>query len=286
VLLVALLEKLLRAMSLRKMALVPFDSLDSLSRIQLQKQQNRDPGLIAISRIDQEMMDILQNSNISPQTKLTMYQNLFHRYASMAKQYDTPPPPPPPPPAPVVPPPPPPPPPPPALVVPPPLPPLPALAPVFIPGPVIVKKPPGLAGVVNKFPNPLRRKVSRLVRHIQENPDISWNENNEIIVDDKLYKTSNMGDLIKALVTEETQSATFALTPFVQALARHNIPMSAISNRQIKDTVFDTPEMLELSPYIQTLFREPPSIKRRLKFGQSTPPPKLKGFGRIKWKPY
>ena len=74
-------------MSLRKMALVPYDSVNTLARLQLQKPDNLDPNLHAMSRVEQEMMDILKNPNLSAQTKLSMYHNLFHRYANISKQY-------------------------------------------------------------------------------------------------------------------------------------------------------------------------------------------------------
>jgi hypothetical protein len=311
-------------MSLRKMALVPYDSVNTLVRLQLQKPDNLDPNLHAMSRVEQEMMDILNNPNLSSQTKLSMYHNLFHRYTNISKQYGHvepagPPPPPPPVPAPVVPlappgpfvPPPPPgpgpllPPPilPPALgfvPLPPPPPPAPPAGPPAA-GPVLALLPPMLAAapklpslkpLINKFPNKDRKNASKLLQYVESNPEISWNKKYEVAVGGKFYATSNLFDMVKTLIKEEDEAPVFALRPFAQALERHNVPRSAIANVTIKEELFDEPEQLELSPFAQKLFQEPPKTpttgasrfapKRRL----NLPGPSQKGSGLIKWKRY
>ena len=73
------------------MALVPYDTMNNinnLSSIHLQKQENKDPNLLAMSRLDQEMMEILNNSSLSTEKKLALYQQMFHRYGAIDRQND------------------------------------------------------------------------------------------------------------------------------------------------------------------------------------------------------
>jgi len=267
------------------MALVPYDSVNTLARLQLQKPDNLDPNLHAMSRVEQEMMDILKNPNLSSQTKLSMYHNLFHRYANISKQYGHvepagPPPPPPPVPAPVVP-----------LAPPgpfvPPLPPAPfPQPPVFAPA-VIAAKPPPLKPLINKFPNKDRKNATKLLKYVESNPEISWNKNYEVTVGDKFYRKSNLVDMVKTLVNETTEKPVFAISPFAAALGRHDVPRSAIVNKTIKDEIFAEPEQSELSPFAQKLFRASTNTrsfgsKRRL----NLPGTAQEGSGLIKWKRY
>jgi hypothetical protein len=202
-----------------------------------------------MSRIEGEMDNLLNNPNVSSHKKLALYQNLFHRYSALYnQQFETEP-----------------------LVGPPAVSPPQAPAGVVPRQPIVPAAPIAAAAVIVKGPSlhrftkvlshKYRGRANLLLDHLEENPDINWNDKNEVVVDGKLYAGSNIFDMLRMILKEKTtrlDSPVFAIKPFLDALARHNVPKSAVVNKDIKESLFyDNPQMLELSPYAQRLLNPP-----------------------------
>jgi hypothetical protein len=73
-------------MPVRKMALMPFDAVQRLSELELQKPENKDPNLQALNKLEGQMIDTLEANKMSNEEKLALYQNLFHRYGNIDRQ--------------------------------------------------------------------------------------------------------------------------------------------------------------------------------------------------------
>jgi len=181
------------------MALVPYDamnSLNSLSSINLQKQENKDPNLWAMSRLEQEMMEILNNSSLSAERKLALYQQLFHRYGTIDRQNE--------------------------------------LEQIeqkkHQDNQTSVNTNKSLQNVLKYIPKAKQNKAKILIDHLEANPVFDWSDKHELIVGGQTIKNSNLIDLISDVIKDKgtTVQGPPGMTRFMSALAKSNIPKIAI----------------------------------------------------------
>ena len=90
-----------------------------------------------------------------------------------------------------------------------------------------------------------RGKAETLLQYINQSPNLDWNNQGELIVNDKVIPGSHISDLVKDSVTEYKHFEPVGLQQFYQHLG--NIPLTIITN--------------------------PKSRRLLQKGGQSTPPP-------------
>ncbi len=192
--------------SVRKMALVPYDTmnnLNSLSSINLQKQENKDPNLLAMSRLDHEMMEILNNSSLSTEKKLALYQQLFHPYGTIDQQND--------------------------------------LEQIEQKkrqdNQTSANTNKSLQNVLKYIPKAKQNKVKILIDHLEANPLFDWSDKRELIIGGETVKNSNLIDLISDVIKDKgtTVQGPPGMAQFMAALVKSNIPKIAILNSKRRD---------------------------------------------------
>jgi len=212
-------------MPYNKYNLVPSSAINTLSQIQLQKSENKDPNLLALQRIEKEMHDVLDNPNMSAERKIALYQHQLHRYKNIDKQQSVledfgvmaPPPTQPPPGAP-----------------PPPLQPLPPQQRV------------SLRHALAYFPGNKHRNLTILLDHLEQNPDISWTGDQQLIIQGRVIPQSNMLDLMLELLRDKYRKNDLpatGITPLVKKLRQFNIPLAAIRNKDIRGTLWNSQKL-------------------------------------------
>jgi len=86
--------------------------------------------------------------------------------------------------------------------------------------------------VIETIPQAQRRGAKLLLKHIQENPLINWNDKKELIYRGERIPNSNFHDLIQDMSLHRKRNHTPAhgWKEFSQALISHNVPIGAIGN--------------------------------------------------------
>lgn len=98
------------------------------------------------------------------------------------------------------------------------------------------------------FPVAYRRKAGSLLQFVEENPNIDWNERNELVVDSQPIPDTNIIDLVDDLSRPNTKRNPRGIDKFVRALQKHNIPESFIANRRRLQTEFELSSPQEHTP--------------------------------------
>jgi hypothetical protein len=197
--------------SIRKMAILPYEALNNLSAIQLQKPENKDPNLLAMSRLEREMGEILNNTSLSSETKLALYQQLFHRYGNIDKQVD--------------------------------------LSRTNLGRSKDVawedeattgEEKKTLHDLLQYIPKAKKNKAKILLDHIEANSALSWNGRNELIVNGVAVKDTNLIDLITDLIKDKgvSEDGPPGIVELTRALAKSNVPRTAILNPKRRNLIY------------------------------------------------
>jgi hypothetical protein len=149
------------------------------------------------------MKSILEDSTIVPEMKLQQYYNTLRRYETL--QEDT----------------------------------------AHVPVPVTVKEPKKAPSVEPKplpvpenevletVPKTQRQNAKLLLKYIKENPEISWNDQKELVYRGNRIPGSNIFDLISDTTrNRKHQIPAVGWQEFTEALMTQNIPQGAIGNKQ------------------------------------------------------
>lgn len=154
------------------------------------------PLLQKLGRLDQEMKHILESTDLDEQTKANQYSQVLGRYLDTKAQYEKP-----------------------------------------LPIPIVEQTAtkPGKVVNLDSIPSVYRKKASSIVQHITDDPEIDWNERNELIVDGQTIKNSNIIDLVDDLARPSTKREPRGVEEFTQALRRSNIPDSFIANSRRRE---------------------------------------------------
>lgn len=200
------------------MALIPYDAVNNLSSIQLQKTENKDPNLWAMSRLEREMTEILNNTTLPAETKLALYQQLFHRYGNIERQSEI------------------------------------TQQPT---NSAKVEQEPAqpqekfMQNVLKYVPKAKKNKAQILLDHIQNTASINWNDRNELMVDGNTIPNTNIVDLITDLTKDKTASDPPGMKEFIGALGKTNVPRAAIQNKIRTAAIYPTPKRHQLRPNLE-----------------------------------
>ena len=162
-----------------------------------------------ISSLDQEMKDILVNTKGDDYTKAQLYQQALHRYLKLADKYRQKP-----------------------------------LGTVHVPTTHQVPKDELIVAprdnnsvemstsrVVNSVPKHLRNKAELLMNYIKDIPNVSWDEKNQLIVENKVVEGTNVIDLANDLLRErKSVQPPKGWTILANALKTSNVPREVIGN--------------------------------------------------------
>lgn len=109
-----------------------------------------------------------------------------------------------------------------------------------------------LTGMANTYVN----KGRLLIDHVQKNPDLQWNEKNEIFYKGNRIPGSNVIDLIHTYVKRNNKQP-IGWREFGQALIEQNAPLTAINNEKLINLA-RVPSESELKDQINAIKAEPP----------------------------
>ncbi len=182
----------------RKMALVPADMAAQFS---LQQHLPGVPTLNQLSLLDQQMKNILEDKNMPADMKYKQYFNTLHRYDALQENSEQKP----------------------------------------IPVAVREEKPQQKSHVLPVSENELlenvpitqRRGTRLLMKYIKDNPDITWNNANEMVYKGERIPQSNIYDLVADISrNRRNQRPAVGWYQLAEALTEQNIPETAIGNKQ------------------------------------------------------
>jgi hypothetical protein len=92
----------------------------------------------------------------------------------------------------------------------------------------------GIRSVITSVPPKGRAAARMLVEHLEDNPDITWNNLGELIIGGERILDSNVLDMIKDLsCARKGLEPSEAHVEFVRALRRTNVPHNAIGNKHL-----------------------------------------------------
>ena len=209
-------------------------------------QQQLNPNLAKLSSLDHEMKSVLDDSSVPADLKYKHYNQVLHRYMNLRDQE----------------------------LKPTPIQlkdttPLPTLPPINI-----------LEGMPKKNMN----QASLLLQHVQQNPNITWNDQQEVIINGQKIPNSNIVDLIHDFSrSRKTVTPAIGWREFATALKNSNISREAIVNKNRLEPV--------LAVSSGTFYTPGSSIKRPLTLGGKwwslTTTPRYSGrVFHKKWTPY
>lgn len=86
------------------------------------------------------------------------------------------------------------------------------------------------AEVVESVPKNYRKKVTLLLERLKRNPDLSWNQNGEMLYKGQLHPNSNMLDLVNDVIRKRKGFNPTGWQTFVDVLSEMNIPRELVGN--------------------------------------------------------
>ena len=228
----------------RKMALVP---AEMATHYQLELQKPGVPALAQLSSLDMQMKTILESKEMTDEMKFQKYYSTLRQYEAMQQEGKT-----------VVP----------VAAA--------AVQPVQLPLPE--------HELLEAVPKPQQRGAKILLKYMQENPDIQWNQQKELVYKGTRIPNSNVISLVSD-ISRNRKNATLPTgwQEFAMALAEQNIPIEAIGNKQRWAFMHKPPTAFmhksptdESSEYVteQESFRESPMLLESLKLSAKSSTPK------------
>ena len=193
------------------MALVP---AEMATHYQLQLQRPEVPALAQLSALDMQMKSILESKEMTDEMKFKKYYSTLRQYEEMRQDKS-------------------------ATV------------------PMVVEKPAATGALpipehelLETVPKAQQRGTKILLKYVQENPDLQWNEQKELVYRGTRIPNSN----IISLVSDISRNRKNAVLPsgwkeFAYALADQNIPIEAVGNKQ-RWEFMNRPSSDESSQYV------------------------------------
>ena len=193
----------------RKMALIPAEMIPQQN---LQQYLPNAPLLGQLSSLDHQMKSILEDRMNSSENKIQQYYNALRRYDTMQESARGP---------------------------------IPvrierASGKYPIPPPeqregelAVVDLPVPENELLENVPKAQRQKAKILIKHIKENPNISWNSEREMVYNGRRVPNSNIIDLVSDITrNRKRQVPATGWEEFAHALMERNIPREAVANDQ------------------------------------------------------
>ena len=86
--------------------------------------------------------------------------------------------------------------------------------------------------VVRTVPLKFRAKAENLLKRIEREPNMHWNERGEFVHDGRVIKGSNIVDLVNDVVRHRKDFQPHGWQDFARALRRGNVPQDLVGNRR------------------------------------------------------
>lgn len=213
----------------KKMALVDPKLLESLKSPPHYTQ----PRLRVLSSLDEEMKEVLSDSNPSPEEKVKRYNQILQRFLTHHDQHVK------------------------AL-----LPPTPTQAPTQK---LTENESTSMEQLdrelLDSVPVSLRNKAALVLQRAKNNPRLSWNESGELSHNGSKVPGSNLVDLVNDFVRERKNSQPIGWDVFAKSLKEANIPAELVGNKErwrwMQEATRETPPPTPHKPQTPTGRRRP-----------------------------
>ena len=198
-----------------------------------------------LSKLDEEMKSILENTELGEATKAMLYSNVLSQYLDVKRQMQ-----------------------------------LPQRIPIVEEGSSMH----GASKIPQPIPNPApeeinisiipplyRNRARNLISDLRDHTNTRWNVSNDLVIDDTVIPGSNIVDLLDDTVRTKSGPSPIGVKDFRKVLEDSNAPQSLIGNKRfVKPTeaAFETPPSTpkRLSPLNATIKRlEFPKKTRKIK---------------------
>ena len=159
---------------------------------------NRSPGGNQLFQLDQQMRQLVDDASVPLEQKLQQYYNTLKRYQHVYKEtYDKPV----------------------------------SVKVVDEDKQLLGKLPVSEVDLVNRLPKPKRQSAKLLLKYVQNNPNISWNNANELVLKGRRVPGSNIYDLITDISKDgRNRAPAIGWEEFTTSLIQQNIPKEAVGN--------------------------------------------------------
>ena len=84
--------------------------------------------------------------------------------------------------------------------------------------------------VVESLPKTMKNKAERLMHHLQNHPDVKWNDRGELVFHDQVIKHSNIVDLVHDVIRKRRRPEPLGWKTFAKALSEVNVPHELVGN--------------------------------------------------------
>ena len=193
------------------MRLVPADQPTVLTVKPYEPQYVRNPVKETLEDVSRDMQSVLKNDTLTEDQKMQQYGQLFLRYQTMQKKLKEP--------------------------------------IIALPEPETkgITKPP--TSILESVPKTYRNKAHLLLNHIQENTDMSWDDQNRLVKNGRPVQGTNILDIVNDLVRERKTMphAPRGWYDVLMGLKDTNVPREAIGNESRWRAV-STPEKVPSPP--------------------------------------
>ena len=189
----------------KRMALVPFE-MAGADYYQRMGQVQEAPLLSKLAGLDQEMGNILRDSNMSNDLKFRKYQDTLRRYQHFTDVRDEKP----------------------RQQLP--------VTDTTLPSQQIVQN----------MPKPKQRNARVLLDFMDSIPELSVNDRNEIVIDGNVIRHSNFHDLVSDLTRDKKGPQPTGFDELAHLLKEHNVPMDAIGSVHRKNALRQDEELRPL----------------------------------------
>lgn len=189
----------------RKMALIPAEMANNSNSTAFHTPSG--PTLNQMSRLDQQMKAVLEDSSVSPEMKLQQYYSTLRRYDTLQEN---------------------------ATHIPVPVQ-IQEKPPPMQTSPVtgVVSLPVEESEILDQVPKTQKQNARLLLNYVKENPQLSWNKNKEMVHNGVVVKGSNIFDLVSDFTrNRKNQPPAQGWRQFTNALITQNIPRGAVGNNQ------------------------------------------------------
>ena len=115
--------------------------------------------------------------------------------------------------------------------------------------------------VVDSAPITFKHKAELLLSTLQDNPNMSWDEDGTVKLYGKPIQGSNIIDLVNDVVRQRKGSEPVGWQPFAEGLRELNIPQDVIGNRERWDYMHRSPNLPPRTPK-EEFITPPPNQKR------------------------
>ena len=213
----------------RKMAVVPFKLWEDMKRWkeeQIQKPRlPPDPNVSATASLQRDLSSVMANEDLSEAEKSQLFGQTLHKFKTAHRK---------------------------------------ALAETKLSLPVESEAKINQR-IFDSVPTTMRKKAKLLVSWLENNPNLSWDEDGRVKMYGKPVAGSNIIDLVTDVLRQRKDTEPRGWEPFAEVLRDMNVPQDFVGNKKRWEWMHRTPPKEEEEEYVtpKTKHRRMPTLRKR-----------------------